>query len=69
MKEHRWSGWPGAFCLDCGVDDQMELCIATHDVGITCIHGHVQCEENHPMQKCTEHKNEECPGPFPWPKS
>lgn len=25
---HRWSGWPGAWCLDCGVEDQVELAIA-----------------------------------------
>ncbi len=24
---HWWSGWPGAFCLKCGVDDLMELAI------------------------------------------
>lgn len=22
---HRWSGWPGAWCLDCGVEDPREL--------------------------------------------
>ena len=21
---HRWSGWPGAFCWDCGIADAME---------------------------------------------
>lgn len=25
---HRWSGWPGAFCLKCGCEDRMELAIA-----------------------------------------
>lgn len=25
---HRWSGWPGAWCLDCGADDPMELALA-----------------------------------------
>ena len=24
---HRWSGWPGAWCLDCGEEDATELCI------------------------------------------
>ena len=28
---HRWSGWPGAYCLDCGAEDQAEVCLATHD--------------------------------------
>jgi len=22
---HRWSGWPGAWCLDCGQEDPREL--------------------------------------------
>lgn len=28
MSEHRWSGWPGAWCLDCGTEDQREVCLA-----------------------------------------
>lgn len=28
MPKHRWSGWPGAWCLDCGTDDKGELCLA-----------------------------------------
>lgn len=28
MSEHRWSGWPGAYCLKCGQDDLTELAIA-----------------------------------------
>ena len=58
--EHRWSGWPGAFCLNCGVEDPLEQCIADHNVSITCVHGHVQCEEAHEMQRCTEHVVEPC---------
>jgi len=27
--EHRWSGWPGAWCLDCGVEDPGEACLAS----------------------------------------
>ena len=30
MKEHRWSGWPGAFCLDCGKEDLREVCASDH---------------------------------------
>jgi len=30
VKEHHWSGWPGAFCLDCGTEDPMEIAIATN---------------------------------------
>lgn len=25
---HRWSGWPGAFCLYCGREDQREIALA-----------------------------------------
>ena len=25
---HRWSGWPGAFCLDCFIDDPLEDAVA-----------------------------------------
>ena len=28
MTAHRWSGWPGAWCLDCGTEDRRELAIA-----------------------------------------
>lgn len=27
-KEHRWSGWPGAWCLDCGCEDPREVALA-----------------------------------------
>lgn len=27
MAEHRWSGWPGAWCLDCGCDDPREVAL------------------------------------------
>lgn len=28
MPEHRWSGWPGAWCLDCGCSDPREDALA-----------------------------------------
>lgn len=28
MAEHRWSGWPGAWCLDCGCEDPREVALA-----------------------------------------
>jgi hypothetical protein len=31
IKEHRWSGWPGAFCLDCGCEDPREIALANGD--------------------------------------
>lgn len=48
MADHRWSGWPGAWCLDCGQEDKRELCLADgHDLG---------CDRR-------ECKNEDCPEP------
>lgn len=47
MTQHRWSGWPGAWCLDCGVEDALEICVAEHNDSIMCIEGHVQCQEGH----------------------
>jgi len=33
MSGHRWSGWPGAWCLDCGCDCAAELELAErHDL-------------------------------------
>lgn len=26
---HRWSGWPGAWCLDCGCECPVETALAT----------------------------------------
>jgi len=28
MSHHRWSGWPGAWCLDCGCADPYEQAMA-----------------------------------------
>ena len=28
MSEHRWSGWPGAWCLNCGIEDPSEIGLA-----------------------------------------
>jgi len=25
---HHWNGWPGAVCINCGLEDQGELCMA-----------------------------------------
>ena len=25
--QHKWSGWPGAWCLNCGIEDQVEIAI------------------------------------------
>ena len=47
---HFWSGWPGAFCLDCGLDDPTEYCVANHD-------------DNCERPEC---RAGECPAPGTW---
>lgn len=27
LDEHRWSGWPGGYCRDCGIVDPTETCM------------------------------------------
>lgn len=47
LQPHRWSGWPGAWCLDCGIEDPSEHCIAVHDFD-TCTRPeckHMPCPE------------------------
>jgi hypothetical protein len=64
MSAHRWSGWPGAWCLDCGAEDQNEICMAVHDVFLTCANGHLGCVLDCPDgPPCTEHVNGPCPCP------
>lgn len=70
-NKHRWSGWPGAYCLDCGAFDPFEECVAIHDEGLYC----QTCSEYLPDRdtKCTgpehvffceEHVMTECPAPL-----
>lgn len=62
LKEsrHRFAGWPGAFCLDCFADDQIEICIGEHDVLLKCVDGHFLCTEHEPSPKCKIHVNLPC---------
>lgn len=37
---HRWSGWPGAICQDCLIEDPVEACLATNpDCACVCMDG------------------------------
>ena len=73
IRPHRWSGWPGAFCLDCGVPDPIEECIAS-ECGVwtdcDCVRGlsdtGERCENccgtgvlKH--TNCPKHQPTECP--------
>ena len=64
MAEHRWSGWPGAWCLDCGAEDAGEACLAEDCYCvISCVEGHVQCEEHPKAEPKARHRNTDCPTP------
>jgi hypothetical protein len=39
MSECRWSGWPGAWCLDCGREDPHELALADGTMCFVCALG------------------------------
>lgn len=41
--EHRWSGWPGAYCMVCGIEDPREACVANHPDGCQMTH----CQETY----------------------
>lgn len=49
---HRWSGWPGAWCLDCGIADPAEECLAHGKLDYIC----VLCHESWPQGTCIETK-------------
>lgn len=60
MSEHNWSGWPGAWCLDCGVKDISEEVIACPE----CDCGYLGSSET----LCEKHQamvvaQRECPEP------
>lgn len=57
MKFHHWSGWPGAICLDCFAEDQVEICLAEGCPGNDAIEAYT---EGRPMQPCPIHVNGEC---------
>lgn len=54
-QPHRWSGWPGAWCLDCGVADPAEE-------SLTC----ADCNDGFPNDEptfCKRHRPTACPTP------
>lgn len=66
---HRWSGWPGAWCLDCGIDDPGEVCIVAHEHLLQCPKG---CDllsipssfcKHGPPGPCADHPMPPCPCP------
>lgn len=74
-QPHRWSGWPGAICLDCGAEDKREVCAALcHWPPCDCEEGSVWCGIGYERcDKCSgtgvlpcqnpECQNDVCPEP------
>ena len=69
QRPHHWSGWPGAYCFDCGMEDQMEICVG--ECGgrwaecSTCSgEGCKRCCGTglDPDWRCDIHSNAPCPG-------
>jgi hypothetical protein len=52
--DHRWSGWPGAWCLDCGREDARERCCADHWHGDS----YVNCGDNGPCPEPGSGRND-----------
>lgn len=52
---HRWSGWPGAWCLDCGQEDRTEIALA--DDAFDCD------SEGNPTRVHSSYENGPCPEP------
>ncbi len=59
MADHRYSGWPGAWCLDCGASDPLEDCLAEHDWDF----GGPNPDGTDDYRPCPEHVRTPCPTP------
>jgi hypothetical protein len=57
VAAHRWSGWPGAWCLDCGAECAEEVCIGEHE------HAHVSATAENPMGVEPQCRSGPCPEP------
>jgi hypothetical protein len=59
---HRWSGWPGAWCLDCGCGDPVEMALADGVDPDPNFHSELAARyPNHPgLIACTEPDSRRC---------
>lgn len=56
-KHHRWSGFPGAWCLICGIEETYSLAICCVNCRIVLPHE----EKKHPYEYiCEEHRMPDC---------
>lgn len=67
MNNHNWSGWPGAYCLNCGAGDPGEDALAHGCLEATCqTCGVTWCQRiGHIIEwtDCGDHKETECLDP------
>lgn len=64
--KHRWSGWPGAWCLDCGIADPTEEAIAhgcDSAICTTCRKDYCLEHDEIVWTTCSEHVMTPCPEP------
>lgn len=54
MTGHRWSGWPGAWCLDCGCEDPMEIALADGALDFDKEGNLIPPPEGFPVEDCPE---------------
>lgn len=52
---HRWSGWPGAWCLDCGAEDRTKIALADGEFDIS--------EDGETLIVHAGYENADCPEP------
>lgn len=58
---HNWSGWPGAWCLNCGIVDGVEQSLA--DDCEECHLPYGPEDEDQEIKICSKHTTGKCPGP------
>jgi hypothetical protein len=54
IMKHRWSGWPSAYCIDCGVRDPLEAAIESGDYDPATRRWAAGSEGRYSFARCTE---------------
>ena len=67
MRNHSWSGWPGAYCLNCLENDPSEQCLGLGcitTIHCTCKSGCDECCHTGVLrfEVCALHQSTECAG-------
>jgi hypothetical protein len=56
VNEHRWYGWPGAFCMKCGCEDPYEIALADNNILYEFPDGRIQKDPYEGDELCMEVK-------------